>query len=216
MKRQHRQLWLPPLFRSWGAFSPPPLCPARSTWLGRRCRNCHRHSSRRSGCHRSWSARRRRWETTSHNDTAGRKTAPPHFWRTWEKTEGGEEEEEERRREWWVELREREREVSGSCWAQQKLQIWPSLPFAFILRAQLSSKRLLTLRCHTQWVLRRNTLTERLHQRQAQHSRYDSALSAIGYTSVSWPCAFPDLCQWFTVSLVPDLTPLRPVTHYKP
>lgn len=66
------QLWLLPHFQFWAVFSLPPLCPGRSIWLGTRFRSCRRHSSRGSGCHRTWFARRRRLATTSHNGTRHR------------------------------------------------------------------------------------------------------------------------------------------------
>lgn len=69
MKSPQGQLWLPPRSQSWAAFSRPPLCPGRSIWPGTRFRSCRRHSSRRSGCHRTWFAQRSRYETTSHSDT---------------------------------------------------------------------------------------------------------------------------------------------------
>lgn len=69
-----RQLWLLPHFQSWAVFSLPPLCPGRSIWLGTRFRSCHRRSSRRSGCHQTWFARRRRLATTSHNGARHRLT----------------------------------------------------------------------------------------------------------------------------------------------
>lgn len=80
------QLWLLPHFQSWAAFSLQPLCPGRSIWLGKRCRSCRRRSSRRRGCHQTWSARRSRWATTSHNGTrhqvtfSGRKEGRREVW----------------------------------------------------------------------------------------------------------------------------------------
>lgn len=67
---QPQQLQLLPRFQSSTIFSPPPLCPGRPTWLGTRFQSCRRHSSQRSGCHRTWSARKKRWETTSHNGSS--------------------------------------------------------------------------------------------------------------------------------------------------